>query len=126
MVFYTVQLPLILLGLALIVGSFDGGVLYLYDSTGHQVKFTGSHSKMHQMDVSKAGAQGVGWFLIYNQEECKGRSVKVESGHSVNLTWNTVKSIEYSEEECKHDVKNAGAPLFASLGTIVLLLFAFF
>ena len=125
MVCDTGQLPLILLGLALLLGSAEAKALngqqdisnrlYLYNTDNDQFKYEGSYKTMQQMEVSWAGAQGAGCFILYNQENFEGPSVKVDSSNSVELKeWNTVKSIEYlpSEDECNPGIIVAGIYYF--------------
>ena len=145
MVFY----PVILVGLALIVGSTNAKalkqqlnvlncldnfcpILYLYDSNNDQVEYEGSYNKIEEMDVIWAGYQGSGCFRVYNQENFEGSSIKVDSSNSVTLKeWNTVKSIKYlpSAEECSSPEPkesspdpNAGTSVFASMEIIVVCL----
>ena len=149
MVCDTGQLPLILLGLAFILGNMETKAvkgeqdisncladfcptLYLYNTDNDQVEYEGSFNKMQQMEVSWALVQGEGCFVLYKQENFEGPSVKVDSSNAVTLKeWNTVKSIEYlpSAGKCNPNEStsdpNAGTSVSASLEVIVLLLFAF-
>ena len=97
----TVFDPVILVGLALIVGSTDGKalkeqqnifncldyfcpIIYLYVSNNDQVEYKESYNKIEEMDVELKG-RAVSAYTLYNQDNFEGCSVKVDSSNSITL-----------------------------------------
>ena len=70
--------------------------LYLINSSGDEVAYRGSNSKIKQTDVESANMVGPGCFMIYESQGFQGSSAKIEGTSSLSLkdqgyTWTTVK-----------------------------------
>ena len=76
--------------------------LFLYPKTGGQQEFVGSNSSLLQIGILRAGAQGFGCFIIFEEENFEDPIEKVgwAAGGLEFEEEIVVKSVEFLQEDC--------------------------